>query len=39
MLSSMEVGCKVFSEELLTGRSVHTCTAYFTFVSLRKPPL
>jgi acyl-CoA hydrolase len=32
--SSMEVGVKVFSENLLTGERKHTTSAYLTFVAL-----
>jgi uncharacterized protein (TIGR00369 family) len=32
--TSMEVGVRVESENLLTGRSRHTSTAYLTFVAL-----
>jgi len=32
--TSMEVGVKVFSENLMTGDSKHTNTAYLTFVAL-----
>ncbi len=32
--TSMEVGVKVFSQNLLTGSLAHTNTAYFTFVSI-----
>ena len=40
--TSMEIGVKVFAEEVLTGRRTHTCSAYLTFVALdehgnRKP--
>jgi acyl-CoA hydrolase len=38
--SSMEVGVKVFSENVLTGERKHTSSAYITFVALnqnRKP--
>jgi acyl-CoA hydrolase len=32
--TSMEVGVKVTTENLLTGHCVHTCSAYLTFVAL-----
>jgi len=32
--TSMEVGVKVVTEILMTGRLVHTCSAYLTFVAL-----
>jgi acyl-CoA hydrolase len=32
--TSMEVGVKVETENLMTGRRVHTCSAYLTFVAL-----
>lgn len=32
--TSMEVGVKVFSENILTGERKHTSTAYVTFVSI-----
>eukprot|EP00466_Bigelowiella_natans_P008901 jgi/Bigna1/72899/fgenesh1_pg.22_\ len=32
--TSMEVGCKVFAETLLTGKKRVVCRAFFTFVSL-----
>jgi len=32
--TSMEVGVKVMVEDLLTGRKLHTCSAYLTFVAL-----
>ena len=32
--TSMEVGVKVETEELMTGRRLHTCSAYLTFVAL-----
>lgn len=32
--SSMEVGVKVFSENILTGERLHTSSAYVTFVAL-----
>jgi acyl-CoA hydrolase len=38
--SSMEVGVKVFSENILTGERKHTSSAYLTFVAIdsdRKP--
>ncbi len=38
--SSMEIGVKVFSENVLTGKRSHTSTAYLTFVAVdenRKP--
>ncbi len=38
--TSMEVGVKVFSENILTGERKHTSTAYVTFVAIdldRKP--
>jgi len=31
--SSMEVGVKVETENLMTGERVHTCSAYLTFVA------
>lgn len=34
--SSMEVGVKVFVEDLLTGERRHTCSAYLTFVAIDK---
>ncbi len=34
--SSMEVGVRVDSEDLLTGKTVHNVTAYTTFVALDK---
>src|ERR1700739_4251700 len=40
--TSMEVGVKVFSENVLTGERLHTSTAYLTYVALdlnRKPHL
>ncbi len=40
--SSMEVGVKVETENLMTGARVHTCSAYLTFVALgadKKPVL
>lgn len=32
--SSMEIGVKVFSEDILTGEKKHTTSAYVTFVAL-----
>jgi acyl-CoA hydrolase len=32
--TSMEVGVKVVTENLLTGHRLHTCSAYLTFVAL-----
>ena len=32
--SSMEIGVKVFSENVLTGEKKHTTSAYVTFVAL-----
>ena len=32
--TSMEVGVKVTTENLLTGQRLHTCSAYLTFVAL-----
>jgi acyl-CoA hydrolase len=32
--TSMEVGVKVETENLMTGQKVHTCSAYLTFVAL-----
>jgi len=32
--TSMEVGVKVFVEDLLTGELRHTCSAYLTFVAI-----
>ena len=32
--TSMEIGVKVFSENILTGRQQHTASAYLTFVAL-----
>jgi acyl-CoA hydrolase len=34
--TSMEVGGYVTTENLMTGRRLHTCSAYLTFVSLDK---
>ncbi|HUI81431.1 MAG TPA: acyl-CoA thioesterase [Bryobacteraceae bacterium] len=34
--TSMEIGVKVTTEHLLTGRQLHTCSAYLTFVALDK---
>lgn len=34
--TSMEVGVKVDTENLMTGQKVHTCSAYLTFVALDK---
>lgn len=34
--TSMEVGVYVTTENLMTGRRLHTCSAYLTFVSLDK---
>lgn len=34
--TSMEIGVKVTTENLLTGRRLHTCSAYLTFVALDK---
>ncbi len=34
--TSMEIGVKVETEELLTGRKLHTCSAYLTFVAVDK---
>jgi len=40
--TSMEIGVKVFSEDILSSERLHTCSAYLTFVALdehgrRKP--
>jgi len=32
--TSMEVGVKVMTEDLMTGAQLHTCSAYLTFVAL-----
>jgi acyl-CoA hydrolase len=32
--TSMEIGVKVVTENLMTGLRVHTCSAYLTFVAL-----
>ena len=32
--SSMEIGVKVMTEQLLTGECLHTCSAYLTFVAI-----
>src|SRR5579863_2000525 len=32
--SSMEVGVKMETENLMTGQRLHTCSAYLTFVAL-----
>ena len=32
--SSMEVGVRVETEDLITGEKLHTCSAYLTFVAL-----
>jgi acyl-CoA hydrolase len=32
--TSMEVGVKVMTEDLMTGEMLHTCSAYLTFVAL-----
>lgn len=34
--TSMEIGAKVFSENMLTGERKHTSSAYLTFVALGK---
>ena len=34
--TSMEVGVYVTTEHLLTGRKLHTCSAYLTFVALNR---
>jgi acyl-CoA hydrolase len=34
--TSMEIGVKVTTENLLTGARLHTCSAYLTFVALDK---
>lgn len=34
--TSMEIGVKVTTEHLLTGRRLHTCSAYLTFVAVDK---
>ena len=34
--TSMEVGVKVMTEDLMTGNVRHTCSAYLTFVALDK---
>jgi len=34
--TSMEIGVKVETENLMTGKRVHTCSAYLTFVALDK---
>lgn len=34
--TSMEVGVKVETEDLMTGVRVHTCSAYLTFVAVDK---
>jgi acyl-CoA hydrolase len=32
--TSMEIGVKVITENLMTGERLHTCSAYLTFVAL-----
>jgi acyl-CoA hydrolase len=32
--TSMEIGVKVFAEDILSGERGHTCSAYLTFVAL-----
>ncbi len=32
--TSMEIGVKAFAEDILTGRRLHICSAYLTFVAL-----
>lgn len=32
--TSMEIGVKVETENLMTGKKLHTCSAYLTFVAL-----
>jgi len=34
--TSMEVGVRVETENLMTGKRLHTCSAYLTFVALDK---
>jgi acyl-CoA hydrolase len=34
--TSMEVGVKVETENLMTGQRLHTCSAYLTFVALNE---
>jgi len=34
--TSMEIGVRVETENLMTGRLVHTCSAYLTFVALNE---
>jgi len=34
--TSMEIGVKVMTENLLTGARRHTCSAYLTFVAIDK---
>ncbi|MEO8596341.1 MAG: acyl-CoA thioesterase [Candidatus Solibacter sp.] len=34
--TSMEIGVKVMTENLLTGARLHTCSAYLTFVTIVK---